>query len=224
VLGTIKDPSGGAIAKAAVTLTNQGTAIEAKATTDENGNYDFFNVKEGRYTVTVEATGFAKTSTADVDVTVGARQRVDLSLQVGNVSQSVEVSGAASLVETDNSQHGQVIQTQAIVELPLNGRHYSDLALLATNVHVSPIAISFSPSGTPREGAFNVNGMRSTYNNLLRHQQPELFEPGRTALARRRRRVRPHHQQLQRGVRPRRRWHRECCHALRNQPVPRHPL
>jgi hypothetical protein len=167
VLGTIKDASGGAIAKAAVTLTNQGTAIESKSTTDESGNYDFFNVKEGKYTVSVEAAGFAKTSTADVDVAVGARQRVDLSLQVGNVSQSVEVSGAASLVETDNSQHGQVIQTQAIVELPLNGRHYSDLALLATNVHVSPIAISFSPSGTPREGAFNVNGMRSTYNNFL---------------------------------------------------------
>jgi len=167
VLGTIKDASGGAIAKAAVRLTNQGTAIEAKATTDENGNYDFFNVKEGRYTVTVEAAGFAKTSAADVDVAVGARQRVDLSLQVGNVSQSVEVSGAASLVETDKSEHGQVIQTQAIVELPLNGRHYSDLALLATNVHVSPIATAFTPNSLPREGAFNVNGMRSTYNNFL---------------------------------------------------------
>ncbi|MGD1071327.1 MAG: carboxypeptidase regulatory-like domain-containing protein [Bryobacteraceae bacterium] len=167
VLGTVKDPSGAGIPKAAVTLTNQGTSIEAKTTTDESGNYDFFDIRAGRYTVTVEATGFAKTAASDVNVTVGARQRVDLSLQVGNVSQSVEVSGAASLVETDTSEHGQVIATQAIVDLPLNGRRYADLALLATNVHVSPIAISFSPSGTPREGAFNVNGMRSTYNNFL---------------------------------------------------------
>ncbi len=54
-----------------------------------------------------------------------------------------------------------------MVELPLNGRDYANLALLATNVHISPIATSFSPSATPREGAFNVNGMRSTYNNFL---------------------------------------------------------
>jgi hypothetical protein len=167
VLGTVKDPSGSGVPKASVTLLNQGTGIEAKSVTNDNGSYDFFNVRVGKYTVTVEAAGFQKTSTTDVDVAVGARQRVDLSLQVGNTSQSVQVSGAASLVETDNSEHGQVIATQAIVELPLNGRHYADLALLAANVHISPIATSFSPSATPREGAFNVNGMRSTYNNFL---------------------------------------------------------
>ena len=167
VLGTVKDPAGSGIPKANVTLLNQGTSSESKTTTDETGNYDFFNVKVGRYTVTVETSGFSRASATDIDVQVGARQRVDLNLQIGNVSQSVDVTGAASLVETDNSQHGQVIATAAIVELPLNGRHYADLALLATNVHVSPIAISFSPSGTPREGAFNVNGMRSTYNNFL---------------------------------------------------------
>ena len=75
--------------------------------------------------------------------------------------------GRASVLETDSSEHDQVINTQQIVELPLNGRDYANLALLATNVHISPQAISFSPSGTPREGAFNVNGMRSTYNNFL---------------------------------------------------------
>ena len=66
VLGTIHDTSGGAVAKATVTLTNQGTGIEAKTTTDENGNYDFFNVKVGTYTVAVEAAGFNKVSTVDV--------------------------------------------------------------------------------------------------------------------------------------------------------------
>ena len=60
-----------------------------------------------------------------------------------------------------------MINGAAIVELPLNGRNYADLALLAANVVKSPIAVSFSPSGTPREGSFNVNGMRSTYNNFL---------------------------------------------------------
>ena len=167
VLGTIHDPSGQVVARATVTLTNQGTGIQATATTDDNGNYDFFDVKIGLYTITVEATGFDKVSTQDVRVDVNARQRVDLTLQLGTVSQSVNVSDAASILETDTSEHGQVINSQQVVELPLNGRNYADLALLATNTIKSPIAVSFSPSGTPREGAFNVNGMRSTYNNFL---------------------------------------------------------
>jgi hypothetical protein len=167
VLGTVKDPNGGAIAKASVTLFNQGTSIESKTTTDGNGNYDFFNAKVGRYTVTVEATGFSKESAKDIDVTVGARQRVDMTLQVGTVSQSVEVTSVATVLDTDSSEHGQTINTQQVVELPLNGRNYSDLALLGTNVNRSPMAAAFSPSATPREGALNINGMRSTYNNFL---------------------------------------------------------
>ena len=167
VLGTVRDASQQVVAKATVMLTNQETGVEAKTTTDDAGNYDFFNVKVGRYTVTVEATGFSKFSSTDIAVTVNARQRVDAVLQVGAVTETVTVSEQASAVETDTSEHSQVIGTHAIAELPLNGRQYSSLALLATNVHISPIAAAFSPSATPREGAFNVNGMRSTYNNFL---------------------------------------------------------
>src|ERR1700743_252357 len=77
VLGTVHDPSGKAVPKASVTLTNQNTGIEAKTSTDDSGDYDFSNVKVGRYTVTVEATGFSKVSASDIDVAVEARQRVD---------------------------------------------------------------------------------------------------------------------------------------------------
>ncbi len=167
VLGTVHDPSGQAVSNASVTLLNQGTGIEAKTTTDDSGDYDFPNVKVGKYTVTVEAPGFSKVSAADIDVAVEARQRVDLSLQVGEVSQSVNVTDVASILDTDTSEHSQVIGTQQVVDLPLNGRQYSELALLATNVHLSPIGGFLRPNGTPREGAFNVNGMRSTYNNFL---------------------------------------------------------
>jgi len=167
VLGTIHDPSGSAIAKATVKLLNQGTGIEATTTTDGNGNYDFANVKVGTYTVSVEAIGFSRLSTPNVDITVEARQRVDLTLQVGAVSQAVEVTGVASALETDSSEHDQVINTQQVVELPLNGRDYADLALLSANVNKSPIGAAFSPSATPREGSYNINGMRSTYNNFL---------------------------------------------------------
>jgi len=167
VLGTVHDASAKGVPNASVTLLNQGTGIEAKTTTDGNGDYDFPNVKVGKYTVSVEAAGFSKVSAPDIDVAVEARQRVDLSLQVGAVSQSVNVTDVASILDTDTSEHSQVIGTRQVVDLPLNGRQYSQLALLATNVHQSPVGVSFGPNGTPREGAFNVNGMRSTYNNFL---------------------------------------------------------
>jgi hypothetical protein len=167
VLGTVRDASQKPVAKAGVTLTNQATGIQAKTTTDAAGTYDFFNVRPGRYTVAVESAGFSRFSSSDIAVEVNARQRVDAVLQVGQVSETVTVSGQASVIETDTSEHSQVIGTQAMVDLPLNGRQYSSLALLSTNVHQSPAAVSFGPNGTPREGAFNANGMRSTYNNFL---------------------------------------------------------
>jgi hypothetical protein len=166
VLGTVWDASHSAVATASVTLTSKETGISAKTTTDGNGEFDFLEVKVGHYTVTVEQVGFAK-ATADVAVDVEARQRVDINLQVGAVSDTVNVTGAAATLDTDNSEHSQVINTDAIVELPLNGRNYADLALLSTNAVKSPIAVSFSASGTPREASFNVNGMRSTYNDFL---------------------------------------------------------
>src|SRR5580765_8415003 len=78
VLGTVRDASGGAVPKAAVTLTNQDTNIQTRTTTDDNGNFDFLNVRVGRYTVTVEHAGFSKASATDIAVNVNARQRVDL--------------------------------------------------------------------------------------------------------------------------------------------------
>ena len=167
VLGTVRDASGSAVSKAAITLINQETSVTSKTNTDDGGNYTFPNVKVGKYTVTAEASGFSKAVAADVRVDVSARQRVDLSLQVGQITDSVQVTDAAAALETDSSEHGQVINTQQVVELPLNGRNYSDLALLSTNVTRSPVSASFAANGTPREGAFNVNGMRSTYNNFL---------------------------------------------------------
>lgn len=167
VLGTVIDQSKSPVAKGTVTLLNQDTGIEAKTTTSDAGNYDFFNVQVGIYSVTVEATGFSKFQTKDVRVDVGNRQRVDAGLVVGSVSEAVEVTGAAAVLDTDSSEHSQLINTAQIVELPLNGRNYSDLALLSTNVTRSPISFAIGNTATPREGAFNINGMRSTYNNFL---------------------------------------------------------
>ncbi|MBE7157671.1 MAG: carboxypeptidase regulatory-like domain-containing protein, partial [Rhodospirillales bacterium] len=163
VVGTVRDASGAAAPKATITLKSEGTGVETKTTSDDNGLYDFFNVHIGQYTVSAELTGFQRFTTTNVTVNVNSRQRVDITLQPGELTQSVEVTGAAATLETDTSEHGQVINTRQIVELPLNGRNYADLALLSTNVHVSPYANAVPP----REGAFNANGLRSTYNNFL---------------------------------------------------------
>ncbi len=163
VLGTVHDSSGAIVPKANITLLNEQTGVTEKTASDESGLYDFFNVKVGRYTVSAELPGFERFSTTGVTVNVNARQRVDITLQVGTAAQTVEVKGAAAALETDTSEHGQVINTQQVVDLPLNGRNFSDLALLSTNVRRSPLA----NANPPREGAFNANGMRSTYNNFL---------------------------------------------------------
>ncbi len=166
VLGTVRDTTGASVTGAAVTLTNVSTGVKADTTTNADGDYDFLNVAIGDYEVGVEHAGFSKVTT-DVRVEVEARQRVDFSLKVGAVTETVMVSAVAPPLDTDSSDRGQVINTAAVAELPLNGRNYADLALLSTNAIKSPIAVSFSPSGTPREGAFNVNGMRSTYNSFI---------------------------------------------------------
>lgn len=159
VLGTVRDNSG-----AVVTLLNQETGIQSKAVADESGGYLFVNIKIGRYSVSAEMTGFRRFETRDVVVNVGARQRVDIVLKVGAPTETITVTDAAAILETDTSARGQLINVQQVAQLPLNGRNYADLALLTTNIHRSPLSVA---AATPREGAFNVNGMRSTYNNFL---------------------------------------------------------
>ncbi|MBZ5602081.1 MAG: carboxypeptidase regulatory-like domain-containing protein [Acidobacteriia bacterium] len=159
VLGTVHDPSGSVISGSTVTLENLGTHIKAIATTDSAGNYQFSTVKIGRYRITAEASGFTMAVADSVDVTVNAHQRVDLLLQVSSAAQKVDVTAVVKLLQTDSSSRGQVINQQEIVNLPLNGRNYSDLALLAPGVRRSSIADS-------REGSFNVNGLRSSLNNF----------------------------------------------------------
>ena len=167
VLGTVVDANGGVVRGAKITLSNPETGISAVATTDENGQYEFPTVKIGLYKVTAEMEGFSTAVVNDVRVNVSARQRVDLQLAVGQVASTVEVVGAAPLIETDTSQRDQVITHEASTELPLNGRQYSSLVLLTAGVKVSPIGTGSTVTVLTREGSFNVNGLRSTFNNYM---------------------------------------------------------
>jgi hypothetical protein len=164
ILGTVRDPSGSAVPGAAVTLENIGKGVNLKAATDGSGNYEFVNQRVGAYRVRVEAPGFQTSITDPFDLAVNARQRVDLTLKVGEATQSVTVSGAAVLLETDTSSRGQVINPKQIVDLPLNGRSYADLTLLVPGVAKSFLE---NQSDSSRDASFNVNGQRSELNNFM---------------------------------------------------------
>ena len=165
VVGTVRDGSGAVVPGATVTLTSTATGITVTRASGPDGNYEFFTVRPGIYVVTAEKSGFSLALVDNVEVQVGTRMRVDLQMAVGQISEKVEVVAASPLLETDTSHRGEVITGEQMRELALNGREYSSLALLTTGVRQS--ALNKSTTGTPREGAFNVNGLRSTFNNFL---------------------------------------------------------
>src|SRR5690606_4142922 len=124
------------------------------------GAYQIVNVRVGAYRLEAALTGFTTAVAPNVPVTVSARQRVDLTLDVGVTGETVEVTGIAPALETDTSDRGQVVIRDQIDNLPLNDRAYADLALLSPGVRRSTI------SGA-RDGSFNVNGQRSALNNFI---------------------------------------------------------
>ena len=160
VLGRVVDQSEATAPGTSVTLTNVATGQQAVAVTDASGGYQFLNVRVGTYRLEAALSGFVTAAAPEVVVTVNARQRVDFTLRVGGAGETVEVSGAVRALETDSSDRGQVIRQEQIVNLPLNGRAYADLALLSPGVRKSAISGS-------RDASFNVNGMRSALNNFV---------------------------------------------------------
>ncbi len=116
----------------------------------------------GRYTVSVEHAGFKRAVTVPVSLDVQQRIAMDVSLQVGQISESVEVTGVAPLLETETSELGQVVDNKRMVNLPLNGRNFAQLALLTAGT--AP-----SEPGARDEGGFgfSANGARSLQNNFL---------------------------------------------------------
>jgi hypothetical protein len=164
VLGTVHDATGAVIPNATVTLESIDAGVTFQTKTDPEGNYTFINERLGKYRVHVEATGFGTATAEDFVLSTNARQRVDLTLQVGAAAQNVTVTNSATLLETDSSSRGQVINPQQIVQLPLNGRAYADLTLLVPGVAKSPLE---NQSDSSRDASFNVNGQRSELNNFL---------------------------------------------------------
>ena len=168
IVGTIRDGSGAVISGATVTVTSVDTGIVSTRTTNDNGDYEVPDLRVGQYNVAVTKAGFAQAKATDITVSVASRQRIDLTLRVGDTTTTVEVTGISLQVETDTSQRGQIITQYQSAALPLVSRNYSDLLGLVTGVRQAPTAATTSSiSSLVRAGAYNVNGQRSMFNNFL---------------------------------------------------------
>ena len=127
VVGTVTDNTGAVVSGATVTLTDVDTGDRRTATTNSAGDYQFVNLMPGNYRVDVENSGFKHFIRTNVVVQVQGSTRVDASLELGNVSETVEVTAQAPLVETQQATIGQVVAGRAVTELPLNGRNVFNL-------------------------------------------------------------------------------------------------
>jgi Carboxypeptidase regulatory-like domain/TonB dependent receptor/TonB-dependent Receptor Plug Domain len=133
--GTITDASGGVVANAEVAILNTATGETRKVTTNAEGIYSAPNLIPGNYSVTVSATGFSKAVQSGITLTVGGAQTLNVTLQVGQSTQTVQVSAEAPIVNLTNAEIGSITDETTIKELPLNGRSWSDLANLQPGVY-----------------------------------------------------------------------------------------
>ncbi|MBI4889403.1 MAG: TonB-dependent receptor [Acidobacteria bacterium] len=170
IFGTVTDPQGAVMVNATVTVTNQdqGTVVSKK--TDETGSFQFPFLIPGAYRVTVEQAGFKKAEQKDVVVAVNGQVRVDMAMAVGNVSETVEVTAAAPLVQSTTAETGQVIEQRAVQELPLNGRNFAQLVYLSPGVTPGQSGENLSGASTfnPRAASnYNPLGQRANANGWL---------------------------------------------------------
>ena len=146
IAGTVSDASGGAIADAQITLTNADTGEKRGQQSGPEGLYSFVNLLPGRYRIEAEKKGFKRTSQPEVVVQVQQTSSINLMLQVGDVTQTVEVTSETPLLQPDSASLGQVIDERKTNEIPLNGRNVFNLITL------SPAAVAQGGSGGSQVG------------------------------------------------------------------------
>jgi hypothetical protein len=134
IVGTVVDASGGRIVGAKVTITNINTGERHAGQSRVGGDYEFLDLVPGMYRVDVEQSGFKKATRENVEVTISGAVRADFAMQVGEMTQSVEVQATAQLLRTENANVSQVVATRAIEETPVNGRNLMALTTLTPGV------------------------------------------------------------------------------------------
>ena len=169
IQGVVNDNSGAVIPGAQVTVTNLETGVDYNVATNEAGFYVAPALNPGLYKVTAASEGFAPQERPQLRLEVGFTARVDFSLNVGSVVEVVEVSAAAQLLQTDQTDVGQVIDSKRILEMPLNGRNYLQLTQFTVGVTPSRALGKGTRHDGERggEGGFRAMGMNVAQNNIL---------------------------------------------------------
>src|SRR5437764_3507857 len=172
ILGVVRDSTQGVVAGAHIVATNVHTNLQQETVSAADGSYRILALPAGSYKLTVTAAGFRTFTETDIEVKVNDQLHFDVTLNVGSVTEHVEIVANAVQVQTESTQLGDVIETKKMLALPLNGRSYLDLlGLQAGVVPVTSGSIqqdrSVSGGYSPNAGNLSVNGQRATANAFL---------------------------------------------------------
>src|SRR6059036_2602437 len=162
VVGRVTDDTGAVVPGAKITVTNTGTNDSRSVIVSDNGEYSIPQLAPGEYSLTAEYAGFNKVVQSGIVLETNQQARFDISLKVGAVTQEVQVSAAAPLVTSENAALGNVVDQKKIVELPLNGRDYLQLAFMQPNVFATA-----QGSNLGFRGGLNVAGNSEIANQYL---------------------------------------------------------
>ncbi len=165
--GLITDSTGAVTANATVTVTNKATNVSQSTKTDGSGYYTFPTLPVGVYSISVELQGFKKAVSDDVTLAVGQKARLDFALEVGQVSETVAVTGDASLLVRQEATTGGVIENRLVRDLPLSIRNWDDLLGLIAGVQNDRYTEEGGGTAAGRTGGANVHGVRSLQNNFV---------------------------------------------------------
>jgi len=161
ITGTVTDASAAVLPGVDIVVTNEGTGMVRNALTNESGNYTVPLLPVGTYRVEADLAGFRKAVVRNITVQVDQKARIDLVLQVGQVSEVVDVTGQAPLIQTEDASLGSVIDQRKVIELPLNGRNFETLVQLVPGAVTSP-----QGSHLALRGGFVVAGMDEHYQSF----------------------------------------------------------
>ncbi|NOT61716.1 MAG: hypothetical protein HOP19_15990, partial [Acidobacteria bacterium] len=170
LLGAVSDQNGASVPGAKLTFTHPATGLTRSITSDESGEYVAPNLPTGLYNIVVEANGFKKANLTNVQLGVDQKLRVDVKLEIGAASESVEVQGGAALVQTDSSDLSGTINERQIVNLPLNGRNFVALTRTLPGVQRGIPGANIDGAGSlawRASASFSANGMRTRDNNFM---------------------------------------------------------
>ena len=192
IVGTVRDSSGGILPGVTVTVTLDATGVSQSTVTNEAGQFVFPGLRVGQYTVSAEISGFKRAVQNEIQLSVQDRREVAFTLEVGNITEEVTVSGRSELLQTQSADIGNVVNEEQLQSLPLLGRRYSELAFLTPGVVQAPAGITSRGEDT----FFNANGNYATWNNYtldgadnnsfstnLQERSPQVVQPPVDALS-----------------------------------------